>query len=125
MLTHEEIKKAIADHGMWRDRLNLAIDTGKSEFAPEVVCTDSCCDFGRWLNSAEMTDRDLAGDHYERVRNLHARFHKITGDLLNVALTGQTDDWCRLVEPGSPFANVSCELPRAMLNWERSTKRAN
>jgi len=47
MAIAEEITKAIGAHGMWKQRLRQAIDTGKSEFTVERVRPDNLCDFGK------------------------------------------------------------------------------
>jgi hypothetical protein len=122
MSLHDEIEKAIGAHGMWKTRLNDAIETGKSEFAPEKVCTDNQCEFGKWLYGATITAADKVGDHYEGIRKLHAEFHKITGDVLKLALEGKKAEAQKLVGTGGRFANLSAELTRAMMKWSDSVK---
>jgi hypothetical protein len=107
---------------MWKARLNSAIETGASEFAPEKVCTDNQCDFGQWLYGATLTVADKAGDHYEKVRKAHSEFHKLAGDVLRLALAGnKKDEARRLICAGSRFADLSASLTTAMMAWRKQT----
>ena len=49
MSIKEEINKAIGAHGMWKFRLDQAVEKGTSEFTVDNVRKDNLCDFGRWL----------------------------------------------------------------------------
>ena len=111
----EEIKKAIGAHGMWKMRLQSAIDTAKSEFTAENVCRDNQCDFGRWLYRAEIPAAEKSGPHYEKVRCLHAEFHKKAAEVLKVAVTGKKEEAKNLMATNSPFAVVSGQLTFAMI----------
>jgi hypothetical protein len=115
----DQINDAIAAHGMWKARLNSAIDSGASEFAPEKVCTDNQCDFGRWLYSPTFTAADKAGAHYETVRKAHAEFHKVAADVLRLALAGSKDEARRLIGMGSRFGTLSASLTAAMMAWKK------
>ncbi|MET1255541.1 CZB domain-containing protein [Aliikangiella maris] len=50
MSTYDEISKAIAAHGQWKQKLRTAIDTGECESTPERVKQDNNCSFGKWLH---------------------------------------------------------------------------
>lgn len=122
MSLHDEISKAIGAHGMWKTRLNTAIATGKSEFMPEKVCVDNQCDFGKWLYGASLTGADKHDPHYEKVRTLHAEFHKLAANVLTLALEGKKEEAKKLVEPSGRFAGLSAELTMAMMDWAKKTK---
>jgi hypothetical protein len=122
MSLHDEIRNAIGAHGLWKSRLASAIETGKSEFTPEAVCTDNQCAFGKWLYGTTITPADKRGAHYETVRKLHTEFHKVTGDVLKMALTGKKDEAQRLVDPHSRYISLSGELIRTMMKWAESSK---
>ena len=49
MSVHDEIDKAISAHGMWKQKLRNAIDTGECESTPAKVKMDNNCAFGKWL----------------------------------------------------------------------------
>ncbi|HEB58781.1 MAG TPA: hypothetical protein ENJ01_06150 [Gammaproteobacteria bacterium] len=112
----DSINKGIAAHGMWKQRLIDAIATGSSEWSPATVCQDNQCEFGKWLYSgdAEVT----ASPRYEKVRTLHADFHKVAAEVLKMALAGQKDAAEAAIDMGSEYRNISSELTREMMNWK-------
>jgi hypothetical protein len=120
MSLHDELKKAVAAHSLWKTRLAAAIDTGKSEYTSESIRTDNQCEFGKWLYGPTITATEKAGKHYEGVRKLHAEFHKLAGDVLKLALAGKKDEAHKMIESG-PFANLSADLTRAMMKWRAET----
>lgn len=49
MSVQEEISKAIAAHGQWKQKLRNAIETQECESTPSKVKMDNNCSFGKWL----------------------------------------------------------------------------
>ncbi|MDH5611216.1 MAG: CZB domain-containing protein [Gammaproteobacteria bacterium] len=116
MSVHEEINKAIAAHAMWKQKLRVAIDTGVCESTPDKVKMDNNCAFGKWLH--ERIDPKVKGTaHYKEVVDLHARFHKEAGSILELALNGNTDDANKLMKIGSNFSSLSAGLTLKMKSW--------
>ncbi|MCW0234779.1 MAG: methyl-accepting chemotaxis protein [Ferrovibrio sp.] len=115
---------AVKAHAQWKDRLKSAVETQTSDIAPEQACLDNRCQFGKWIYSegaaAPLAER---GADYERVRQLHAEFHRCAGDTLRKALTGDRAGYDRDTAPSGPFHIVSTELTRALLSWRRRLQR--
>jgi methyl-accepting chemotaxis protein len=116
MANAEEITKAIGAHGMWKQRLRQAIDSGKSEFTVERVQPDNLCDFGKWLHALPAADK--AGMNWKTVQELHARFHLEASRVLGLALSGQKQDAEKALANSSEFANISSNLTSAMMKWK-------
>ncbi len=116
MSTKDAITKGIGAHGMWKQRLLDAINTGKSEWTPDVVCQDNQCEFGKWLYSC--TSAEQSSPHYQSVRGLHADFHKAAADVLQLALSGNKSDAEQAVSPGSQYASASSALTKEMIAWK-------
>jgi len=117
MSLKDEITKAVGAHGMWKKRLDSAIDTGSSEFTPERVCADNQCDFGKWLYGGTITAADKTNPHYEAVRKRHAEFHKSAADVLKLALAGKKNEAHRLIGTEGRFTAASADLTKAMMTW--------
>ncbi len=113
----DQINKAVAAHGMWKARLRNAIDAGKSEFTAGHVSADNQCDFGKWLYSLPAIDHQTA--QWQKVRELHAKFHREAGKVLGLALSGNKAEADSCLAVGSPFAKVSLELTSAMMEWKK------
>ncbi len=114
---NEEIDKAIGAHGMWKQRLNQAIQSGNSEWTVSTVRVDDACAFGKWLHglpsSVKITPR------WKEVRELHADFHAEAGRVLGLALDGKKREAAESLSMGSRFADLSAKLTSAMMKWKR------
>ncbi len=111
-----EITKAIGAHGMWKQRLRKAIDTGTSEFTVVGVRPDNNCEFGKWLHSLP-TDIKIS-DHWKKVQTLHASFHVEASQVLNLALSGKKTEAEMALNTGK-FSQISGELTGAMMKWQK------
>ena len=114
----DQITASIGAHGMWKQRIVNAIDTGTCEWTPETVQTDCNCEFGKWLHSCDGATQ--SSPHYQEVRRLHAEFHKVAADVLSLALAGQKDKASSAIEHNGTYANISGDLVREMMNWRNS-----
>lgn len=112
----EEITAAIAAHGMWKQRILDACETGKSEFSPEVVKTDYQCVFGKWLYDS-ISAKEKASPYYVQVKDLHAQFHKEAARLLEIALNGQGAEAKKATSIGTPYASLSGKLVMLLMKW--------
>lgn len=111
-----EISKAIGAHGMWKGMLRTAIETGKFDKPVEIVCQDNQCAFGRWLYSLDADTR--RGPRCQRVRTLHAEFHREAARVLELALAGRKGEADREMAFGGRFANSSAALTAEMMKWK-------
>jgi hypothetical protein len=112
-----QISAAIAAHDEWKTRLLAAVEAGSSEFDPEHVRADDRCPFGQWLYAAEA---DLGASlHYERVRDLHAQFHRAAADVLALAIGGKGPQALTSLEFGSEYVTASVLLVDEMEFWKK------
>ena len=112
----EALDQAIAAHAKWKYRLMEAIDTGKSQWRVGDVRTDNSCDFGKWLSELPLSER--LSEHYKKVRALHAEFHGLAADVLELALAGRKDEATAAMALRSRFATVSSNLTMAVMAWK-------
>lgn len=117
MNTHEQIVRAISAHGMWKARLNDAIETGKSEFSVATVVTDDHCDFGKWLKGATLELKN--NPHYKKCVELHSQFHKQAADVLSLAIAGKKEEATKATGLGSPFSSATSALVKELMAWDR------
>jgi hypothetical protein len=116
-----QIDAAIIAHDQWKARLLAAVESGSSEFQPDQVRADALCAFGQWLHQAEA---DLKGSlHYERVRDLHARFHRAAADVLKLALSGKGPRALTSLEFGSEYVSASVLLVDEIELWRAELQR--
>ena len=119
MSVHDEIDSAISAHGMWKQKLRQAIDTGMSESTPDKVKKDNNCSFGKWLHG--RIDSSAKGSpYYADVVKLHAEFHREAGGILELALKGEKDQANELMGLTKGFAKCSGALTRKMQDWQKT-----
>jgi len=111
------IAQSVTSHSEWKKRLIKAIDSGESEFTPESVCKDDNCEFGKWLYSCSAEDK--SSEHYDKVKDLHAEFHKEAAEVLSLALANNKDAARKAISTGSNYLSVSSKLTRQMMVWSR------
>lgn len=113
-----EINKAIAAHGIWKQHLREAIATRQSQFRVERVQVDNDCDFGKWLQTFSFADQQ--SPQFKTVQALHTPFHQEAAHVLQLALTGRQAEAEQAMALGGPFAKVSANLTIAMSQWRAS-----
>ena len=112
-----QIDAAIAAHDEWKARLLNAIAAGSSELDPDQAGADDHCAFGKWLSSVGPDMK--ASLHYERVCDLHARFHKAAAAVLRLAIGGRGAQALTSLEFGSDYVSASVLLVDEMELWRR------
>ena len=117
MSIKDEIHKGIGAHGMWKHRITDAINTGKSEWSPQLVRQDNQCEFGKWLYACQAGDKKST--HYEKVKASHAQFHKAAADVLQLALAGKQEEAKAAIALKSDYKVVSSTLTSQMMAWKK------
>jgi hypothetical protein len=108
---------AISAHGMWKVRLESAINTGASEFDPAVVETDNKCEFGRWLHG-DIDPVLKQQPNFKKVVDLHAAFHREAARILRLALAGQANVAAAEISEGSKYFTLSTQLTHELEIWK-------
>jgi len=111
----DAIRTAIGAHGVWKLRLKTALNTGKTDLQPDVLCRDDQCEFGRWLYGPTIPAEVRSGPCYEDVRKKHADFHKTLSDIVGEHLKGNSEASKKLLE--GAFEEKSKILTHKMQSW--------
>ena len=112
----DQINLAIGIHGLWKSRIQEAINTGTSEWEPGFVSPCGNCDFGKWLDGLDASHKD---DNYKTVYAIHSDFHVEAGRILGLALAGKKDEATTAVDDGGEYHKLTTNLTRAMMAWKR------
>jgi hypothetical protein len=118
MAYQDDIDKALAAHGAWKQRLNAVVASGRSEFQVAQVRLDNQCDFGKWFYSLPAAMRGT--DRLIKIRNLHAEFHVEAAHILDLALQGKKEEALRLLGSGGRYGTISGQLALALGQWKQS-----
>lgn len=114
-----DAKQVIATHKRWKDNFRIAMAT-REQFDLDKVCSDNCCEFGKWLYS---DGQERFGQHaeYETCRTQHAQFHKEAvkvAALINDGHLLQADQI--LANSSSPYSKASEALGIAVIGLFRT-----
>ena len=120
MLQKDVIQKAISAHAGWKARLRNVASTGTFDTPVATVQADNKCDFGKWLYGAELSGADKQSEHYLKVKQLHAEFHKIAAKVVEWATTNQKDKAAQTMAMGGAYSKASTSLTQAMMQWRDS-----
>lgn len=85
----------------------------------EEAGRDDCCDFGRWLHGRDVPV-SARNDHFAKVRELHARFHRHAGQVLTMLDAGKAGEADTLIE--GEFTTTSAALSAEMMRWQNSLR---
>jgi hypothetical protein len=113
----ENLTNAISAHAQWKARLNASIESGTSDFDPEIVQLPNKCEFGKWLYGDTLSDDIKESEYYKKAVDLHAQFHTEAAKVLSLALAGNKDEATKHMDAGSHFANLSSELTNTIESW--------
>jgi len=114
--TSDQLKAAVAAHGAWKARLMEVVATGSSGLDPAVVSRDDKCKFGTWVYEASPPEA-RGSAHYGQVRELHAKFHNLAGQILRLAASGQRHQAAQAVEFGGELDKLSTALIGEINTW--------
>lgn len=112
------IENALAAHAEWRNRLHDAIDNGTSEFKVDAIKVDNGCTFGKWVYSLPQEEQN--SEKCIKVKQLHAEFHRIAAETLDLALSGKKDEANKNMSLGGSFNRASGKLVLALNEWKNS-----
>ena len=116
LISKKAIKDALIAHSNWKKRLQDAVETGQSEYKVDIVKKDNACQFGQWLNS--LSKEDMESEDFLKAKNLHAKFHNIAGEILELALTGKKEEAVMRMQIGKLYSRISGEMTFALNLWK-------
>ena len=110
---------AVVAHEVWKTRFKIAIDTGKSEFSPEVVRVDNACEFGKLFYS--LSRSETISVNSTKIKQLHAEFHLEAAKILETALQGRKHEAHQLMLPQKRFDMIFHQLIALLVQWVRKS----
>jgi methyl-accepting chemotaxis protein len=117
-ISDDFLTKVIAAHGMWKYRLHQAIGSRESATGVEAASADNRCALGQWLYGDGVRAHASYPD-FDRVKSLHAQFHRSAGEVLGLALGGRAEEARCMIAPGSAFRELSSSLVTRIDRWRQ------
>ena len=121
MITKEVIDKAILAHGKWKTRLNDFINGKTPDFDITKAGTDNNCDFGKWLYGDTVDDNDRKSVYYQKIKDLHADFHKTVKEVAELIVIGKKEDAKKMIsDVNGSYSRISTQLVLQLVDWEKN-----
>ena len=115
------LEEALKEHNDWKVRLLLYVN-GSRQFSGDSLGASASCALGAWMRS--MKPRYGTLPEYQRVMEIHARFHTCAQDIIDLAREGKTFEARQALSEQGPFAVVNAELGREILYLKRRMAKA-
>lgn len=116
MITKKLIQNNLNAHLLWKLRFEFAISGQVPIHTPSpVLSADDQCPFGKWLYGPTLSSEDMEGGDFENVRELHAQFHKIAGQMQDLIDKNEVTKARELLL--GEFDQSSKELVTALEAW--------
>jgi hypothetical protein len=116
MVTREAIEAGVVAHSKWKKTLQEAIAVGKSDFKVTIVAKDNKCQFGQWLYG--LPQEEKASDDWRKAVALHAEFHTVASEVLDLALQGKKAEALSKVAFGGSYSSISGRLVLCLSTWK-------
>ncbi len=122
---------AVQSHIIWRDRLREQVREqvrggDLADLDPAIVGSDHQCPIGHWLYGAGRL-RWARLDSYERLRRIHAEFHRVAEQIVREAARGRADAAQQLLR--GPYValsdQVQLDLVRLFADIEAASKKSD
>jgi methyl-accepting chemotaxis protein len=110
----KRLEMALGAHAKWRQRLELAVASGKCDTTVDQASVDNQCPFGKWLYSDAGVRQD---SHYADARSLHAVFHRAAGEVVGLVTAGKTAEARAALQRSGNFDRASRELSSHLQRW--------
>ena len=106
------LNKAIAAHSQWKIKLrNAALN--KERLDASTIHRDDACVLGQWLyGDGEHMHGNK--DSFQHLKHAHKEFHHAAGMVAETINGGQTDRAQRMLANGTPFANATQKVIKAI-----------
>ena len=118
-----EIEDALGKHALWMSELRQAVLYAPAGIDVESIRADDRCEFGRWLYGSHWSSAERASESYEEVRRVHAEFHQLAGEVVDLAASGRTLEAYGLLY--GDYVTISGRLAIAMRAWQAKLRNAS
>lgn len=107
-------------HVMWKQRLQKLLDgTSEETLNPAIIGMDNRCTLGQWIYGDGQAHRE--SEAFEEVRLMHADFHKLAAEVVNLHLAGKAEEARGLLN--GDYAKLSERLKRRILGLSQQVSK--
>ncbi len=116
-----QIEEALGKHALWMSKLRQAVLDAPRGIDLEAIGADDRCDFGRWLYGASWSSDERASRFYQEVRRVHADFHRVAAEVVELAVSGRTTEAFGVLY--GEYVTTSGRLAIALRAWQEDLRQ--
>jgi len=105
------VSKAVAAHGAWKNKFRDFMDD-KIDLDAHTVQRTNACEFGQWL---EGEGKQVLGEHFQEVNQLHAQFHATAADVVRKKQSGAVNEASDALGISGSFTKASAGLVQKLM----------
>lgn len=114
----EQIEDAIGKHTRWMSALQQVVFDARAAMDVESIRAADQCEFGKWLCASFWLPEDRATDQYQEVRKVHAEFHALAGQIVELAASGKAVEAYSLLF--GEYITLSGQLALTLREWQKA-----
>lgn len=108
---------AMTIHVCCKECLRQAVETGVCNPPSALIRLATMCEFGKWLDLADLPIEISASPHYTNIRKIHADFHTAAADVMNLVEIGKVEQAKQMMSAGGNYTFHSNQLRSEFLSW--------
>ncbi|HWS02877.1 MAG TPA: CZB domain-containing protein [Gammaproteobacteria bacterium] len=112
MSVSDELRQAIAAHGLWKVKFRDFM-AGTLDLDANVVQQNNQCQFGKWLES--QGHKLLNKIDFDEIDRLHTEFHKVAAEVIRKKKSGQNQAAEQALATGGSFTGASSQLTKRIM----------
>jgi hypothetical protein len=117
-----DIEKAIGAHTRWMSQLReIVLEPNPGIELGDIRAADQC-EFGKWLEGPSWSEEDRASNDYQEVRRLHAEFHELAAEVVELAASGKKNEAYGMFY--GEYVTMSGRLALTLRTWQDRLSRA-
>jgi hypothetical protein len=109
--------EAMTTHVCCKDCLRHAIETGVCNPPSEVIRQETMCEFGKWLDSSDLTSEILDSPHYTNIRKIHVDFHLAAAEVMTMVEIANVEQALQMMSHEGSYTMHANKLRQEFLSW--------
>lgn len=104
-----DFNAAISAHIDWKMKLSKYLSHPDGSLDHNKVCKDNACSLGKWIYGDGQNYRSLNTKTFDDLKNSHAEFHKIAGQVIKLINQKNAQEATTLLSAEGPYLKISAQ----------------
>ena len=115
-------EEALGAHPRWMSQLREVVLEAHPGVDVESIRAADQCELGKWLHGPAWYADDQQSDDYQEVNRLHAEFHELAAQVVELAASGKKNEAYALFY--GEYVTMSGRLALVLRAWQDRLSRA-